>query len=228
MKKYSITIRVHEEYDELGLVVDRDCDYFEPGVDGVVCAHDILEHTVNPHHHGIIDELMALGAVIAGRIENGYCNKHGRSLDLRDISSDIYSLSYNMICDGEDDDFCPESCNSRLNDSELMADIRKMVKDGLVEAIETAHDSEGTELYKYLYETFDIDNIVGWICKGYQKFKRRFGHIAGHNYVRLFNQITKVCDNFLSIQQEYDTTTLYVDFTNCRAFIRQDYEEYDY
>lgn len=214
MKKYSITIQEHQEYGGLGIVVDTGRGYFEPGIDGLVVAHDILEHTVKPHSCGYTDELMAIGGYIAGRVEN--CYNSGR---LDDVSSDIQSLFTAALNeDGEDNPFNEiEKCNSYLQDEYTMNELKKEVKEGIMQAYDewTDGEFEGWQIDQY-----DINSIVGWICKGYQLFKKRFVNVGNYNY--LFDSIKKASNEFLSNVFEGQSATLYVDFTSGDAYIESE------
>jgi hypothetical protein len=221
MKKYSLTIKEHEEYGFLGIVVDTGRDYFEPGVDGLLAAHDILEHTVKPHSCGFTDELMALGGYIAGRVETGYISRNYRSDSIDNISSDIQSLFTSALNeDGDDNVFKTiEKCNSYLKDSYIMGKLKSNVRDGIIEALDEWVDGGyiGDRI-----DDYDMDSIIGWICKGYQLFKKRFSGIP--DYCWLFTSIRTSVDNFLKYGIEGQSATLYVDFTSGRVFIEEEYE----
>jgi hypothetical protein len=216
MKKYSLVIKEHEEYGGLGIVVDTGRNYFEPGLDGLIVAHDILEHTIKPHSCGFTDELQALGGYIAGRVECAYTSRY-RASSIDDVSTDIQSLlTATLNEDGNNNSFTSiEKCNSYLQDQWIMDNLKKNVKEGIIEALDEWSDGEygEEELADY-----DIDSIVGWICRGYQMFKKRFSNVT--DYGHLFTSIRKVADNFLSDGIEGQTATLCVDFSSCNVFIK--------
>lgn len=220
MKKYSITIQEHQEFGVLGLVVDTGRGYFEPGIDGLVVAHDILEHTTKPHSCGYTDELMAIGGYIAGRVENCYNSSGYRVARLDDVSGDIQSLlSATLSENGEDNAFSEiEKCNSYLQDEYIMNELKKEVKEGIIKALDDWSDGEYGEEDA---EKYDIDSIVGWICVGYQQFKKRFVNVGNYNY--LFDSIKKESDAFLSNGFEGQSATLYVDFTSCNVYIKEEW-----
>jgi hypothetical protein len=194
MKKYSLVIKEHEEYGGLGIVVDTGRNYFEPGLDGLVVAHDILEHTIKPHSCGYIDELMAIGGYIAGRVEVGYNARGYRSASIDDVSSDIQSLVTAALNAGDDTVFTSiDKCKSYLQDQWIMDKLRKNVKEGIIKAFDEWSDGEYGE--KELAD-YDIDSIVGWICKGYQLFKKRFYNM--YSYDHLFTSIRKAADKFIA------------------------------
>jgi len=224
MKKYSITIQEHEEYGGLGIVVDTGRNYFEPGLEGLVVAHDILEHTIKPHSCGYIDELMAIGGYIAGRVACGYSLRGYRFASIDDVSDDIQSLVNAALNEDGDDNVLTkiDKCNSYLQDEWIMDKLRKNVKEGIIEALDEWSDGEYGE--KELAD-YDIDSIVGWICKGYQLFKKRFSNM--YSYDHLFTSIRKAADNFLSDAIEGQTATLCVDFSSCNVYIKGE-DDWDY
>jgi hypothetical protein len=228
MKKYSVTLREHEEYGEIGLVVDTQRDYFEPAISGLQCAHDIIEHTVKPHYDGYIDELMALGGVIAGRITYGWSFKYG-TINLDDIKSDISSLAtsaYHGQCD-----FVNDECNNTLKDKDFVQSIRNMVCDGLIEAMGEYNDDylnpvmNESDFQRLVEEKYNVNRIVAWICKGYQAYKKRFANIQEYTIQHIFSEIQRVCDNFIKNGIEYQRATLCVDFTSGKVYLQEEYED---
>lgn len=222
MKSYSIAIREHEEYGENGIVIlSNHRDYFEPAITGMTLAHDILEHTVTPHVHGYTDELMALGGVIAGRIEGGWSSKYA-PFYIDNLETDIYMLVQSCLMNG--DVFTPKINNSKLLNDELMQSIREFVEKGVKIGV---HDHfEGEVSDKFIDDNFDIDSIIGWICKGYQKHKKRFAKMKSHDYVHLFDKISEVCDKFIDDEDsQYYDHKLCIDYTNCRVWIETEYDE---
>jgi hypothetical protein len=224
MKTYHLTIKEHEEYGGLGIVVDTGRNYFEPGLEGLVVAHDILEHTVTPHQCGYTDELMAIGGYIAGRVECAYNSRGYRSASIDDVSTDIQSLLSAALNEGGDNnDFTKiDKCNSYLQDQWIMDKLRGNVKEGIIEALDEWSDGEygEEELVDY-----DIDSIVGWICKGYQAFNRRFSYtLRTYGYWSLFDSIRKESDQFLDNAFEGQTAVLHVDFSSGLVYIKGDEE----
>lgn len=230
MKKYSIQLRMHEEYGEIGIVIDTHRDYFDPATSGLQCAHDILEHTITPHCDGYIDELMALGAIIAGRIAYGWSSKY-RQTTLDDIKSDINALATSAYY--EQCTFVNDECNNTLKDKDLVQSIRNMVRDGLVEAMEEYddnYDNYDNELSESDYrrmvkENYNVDRIVAWICKGYQAYKKRFANIQEHTIHYIFSEIERVCDEYIKNGEEYQKAILCVDFTSGKVYLQEEYED---
>jgi hypothetical protein len=213
MVKFNLRIEKNEEYGGFGIVFNTSRDYFEPALDGDVLAHDILEHPVTPHSNGYIDELMAIGGYLAGRVESGWMSKYGRRSNLDDLHSDIVSLATAAL--HADDDICPEVCNSYLQDGELMESIRSNIYKGLLEAVNDFEDGEHTYLpAKYNY---DLESIEGWICKGYQLYKKRFSSNLYDTSTYLFDKIAEVCDKFLKQGEEGQTAELIINFSSLNA-----------
>lgn len=220
MKKYKITIEEHQEYGGLGLVVDTGRDYFEPAMDGLVVAHDILEHPVRPHKCGYTDELMAIGGFIAGRVEMGYNSRGYREASIDDVKQDIHSL-FTSALNEEGSDNNPftniDKCKSSI-DFYTMSQLKDKVKEGILNAVAEYTDCE---FEGWHIDCYDIDSIVGWICKGYNLFNKRFNNA---NICDLFANIRSTCDRFLNDSEKDDgfKATLYVEFSSGIVYIKDD------
>ena len=226
MVKFHLAIAEHQEFGENGIIVkSQSRDYFEPALAGFTLAHDILEHTVNPHCDGYVDELMALGGLIAGRIEYGWASPYGRRITLKDISSDIYSLATASLNAMEYNSFNVEKCNSYIQDKDLMAEIKTNIRQGLLEAINEYQDEEYNDIPENY--NFDINSMAGHIAKGYQLFRKRFSHL-GYNFIDLFNDIAKQADKFMKGAEVGQEAILTVDFKNSRVNLEEIYEYDDF
>jgi hypothetical protein len=224
MKKYSLTIKEHEEYGELGIVVDTGRNYFEPGVDGLVVAHDILEHTIKPHYCGYTDELMSVGGYIAGRVACTYNSSGHRSASIDDVRSVIQSLLTAALNEEGDDNALANvnKCNSYLQDQWIMDKLKKEVKDGIIAAMSEWTDGE---YEAWRIDQYDVNSIVGWICKGHQAFNKRFSYtLRTYGYGDLFDSIREESDRFLKNAYEGQTATLHVDFSSGLVYISEDDE----
>lgn len=227
MKSYKVKVREHEEYGGLGLVIDTGRDYFEPALSGLICAHDILEHPATPHPNGYVDELMALGGVIAGRINSGWRNKYGRLISFTDIRSDVSSL---IIAD-------LHSCSSEMQhipaikryiqNSDFMSYLREEVREGIKEGVADFFcDWEKYEEIK-TRKLYNLSYITAWIVTGYRAWKRRFEQYGDYSIaVTLFDSIAKQCDWFIKTGEEYDEGVLHVDFESATAWIERSEKEY--
>jgi hypothetical protein len=227
MPCYHLEIRENEEYGGNGIWFNSGRDYFQPATTGIQLAHDILEHPTTPDANGYMDELMALGAILAGRVDSGWRNKY-RQLNVEDLRSDICSLAISSLqCD---EPLTIESCKSYLQDSSTMQEIRSFVVKGLEEAIDEEPDNSYNSRVKIAYPDiyidllFDVNSIVGWICKGYQLFRERFyNHDIYNISTYLFNKITAASDNFLKHAELGETAKLYVNFTTMEVRLEEEY-----
>jgi len=207
MKIYELKVKEHEELGNIGLLVDVGRPYFSP-YDGSSVAHDIIEHPFKPHPDPVIDELMAVGAFVAGRAETGWCGKNYLPCTIRGISSDVCYLATNSDTRGESVRW--DGCKSYLKRTWLTEEIR----DAVVKGIKDAEYEVEEKL------DWDIDSTVSWIIKGYQAYKRRFKNLDNYNVANaLFNSIASCCDDLLKHAEEGETYSLHVDFQGYRAFI---------
>jgi hypothetical protein len=158
-----------------------------------------LEHPLRPHVCGYTDELMALGAVVAGRFGQ-WQNQYGRTLGRQDVESDIRDLAVASLseCVG----FTTSACRNHLSDKALAAEMRVMVETGLKEALEQC-DSGWDE------NPFDVDSIVGHMTRGYQIFRRRFPQPWRH-FIPLFDNIVEQCDEWLKYAGPWERARLTV------------------
>jgi hypothetical protein len=222
MKTYRLQIREHFEFGGNGIVFVGGLngrDYFEPGLSGEQIAHDVLEHPATAHPNGIIDELLALGGFLAGRIQHGYMNRGGRQLSIDDLQSDIASLARHCLISSEP--FCAKPCRGFLRDSGMMGSIRKSVMGGLQEAWDEYTDESNVAVRgeKKIEDLFDVDSTVGWTCKGVQMFRKRFSSVSIFDLSDyLFPAIAKECDKWLMGDvQVGDEAKLIVDISAMRA-----------
>jgi len=232
MTTYRLEVKEHFETGSLGISFVGGLngrDYFEPGLTGEQIAHDILEHPAAPHPNGIIDELLALGGFLAGRIEHGYMNRGGRRLSAGDLRSDLAYMARHCLTNSEP--FCFRPCRSFLRDSEMMAEIEKSVRGGLKEAWEEYLDQShgyADNYKKEIDDLFDVQSTVGWICKGVQLFRKRFSSVSLFDISDyLFPTIAKECDRWLMDDAQVgDQAKLFVDISGMRAELVVDRDMY--
>ena len=185
------------DWGELGIKIKgNNRDYFDPASNGVVLAHDLLEHTTKPHWNGFADELMALGAIVAGRIKTGWCNNvFGISLTTDDLAVDVFRVIESC------EDLPP--CSSTIRDTDDLDAMKKAILMGIEEAKEQD------------YIIPDKDSILGWMCKGHQIFRSRFSHLDLYTVTNdLFDQIAIKADNWLDDAVEGSEAILHLDLTN--------------
>jgi hypothetical protein len=219
MPRFDLKIKEDTEYGTLGIIFNSGRKYFRPST-GLTLAHDILEHTITPHPFGCIDELLAIGSVLAGRIEHGWCHGGYKRIDTEWLSGDIYSLAQGAMLNEES--LTPKACKSYLQDSGLMHEIKAFVRKGLIQHLMEEEDDvikhkTSPELY------YDIDSIVGWICKGYQLFRKRFPKNRYDISTYLFDKIKDVGDNWLKYAEEGQRAKLYVNFTTFDVRLEEEF-----
>jgi hypothetical protein len=214
--KYHLSIAEHPEFGGYGIVVKGQRSYFEPAMEGLQLAHDLLEHTVTPHTCGFTDELMALGAIMAGRVDR-HRNSSGRGVNHEDIQSDVMSLARSSLW--TEGGFDVGLCHSRLTDRALMASLTEIVRQGLLEAVNEYEGAAHSHLPgKY---DFDIGSIVGHMVRGYQQFRKRFPDLC--LFDSLFHDITREANAWLATADPDETATLTVVLSTRQV----DLERYD-
>ena len=221
MTQYKLRIEEHLEYGDNGIVIERnDRDYFEPATMGLVIAHDLLEHPVKPHDDGFVDELMALGAVMAGRMDR-YENSYGRVTNEDDVISDVQALARASLAEfGKFD--VPVSTN-RVNDSAVMEAMRRCVRKGLLNAVNEHEDTEHQH-FPSNYR-FDLDSMVGHMARGYQLFRQRFPSYWG-DFADLFAEITRCCDGWLKDADVGHEAILSVNIKRKQVALESEYETF--
>lgn len=193
--KYHLRIEEHEEYKWLGgaIITPNRRDYHDPAISGLTLAHDIIEHTVIPHQDPFIDELMALGGLVAGRGSNGLF-PNGLAGIIRDL------LAYDPDAFMENSQY-PN--NKKLKDPELYHSIIKAVEEVNGDIDEEDHIPFNQQL------------VTSWICEGYQRFKNRFRRydlydVSNH----MFDTIAKKVDDWLKYAELGDEADLFVRFSD--------------
>lgn len=210
MKALKLEIQEHPEYGGNGIaILNNGRTYHEPCYSGFLVAHDILEHTTAPHENGYIDELMAFGGIIAGRIANGWSNDYGRCVDFSDIVSDIQILVNASL--RENNGFDVPKCGNFLSNQPMMGEIRAAVEAGVIQAVKEFTDGKHTS------EHYSIDqpSIVGWIAKGSQLFCKRFPDT--YSAVYLFRLIAKECDQWLKTAELGETAMFHISLSDLTA-----------
>ena len=217
--KYLVEVREHPEYGEKGLIIKGiGRDYFEP-LNGQTIAHDIIEHPVKAHPNCYVDEYLALGGTIAGRIENAYFTGY-RYMNFDDIASDIIQLAVGHFCsDGYIDLVLP--CSFRLRDDGLEEQIRHSIRKGL-----SSVSDEIGEDYTFTEET--VKYITAWICKGYGLFKKRYQGLQLYDISNhLFDQIKEKSDRFLKYAEVGCQANLYIVFNRYTCRLEEIYHDDD-
>lgn len=200
-----------EEYGGLGVVANTNRPYFDP-FDGLVVAHDIIEHTVKPFPSATIDEFLAIGGMIAGRLENGWFNpRSGRRFNYENVVAEVSRIATDCINNG--DSFCEIACRVHLKNKKIEEQIGEAVRAGIKEA---EYETE---------ESLDCnaESVIAWICRGHQAYRKRFERldncsIANH----LFDSITTCCNQLIEREVEGHVDFLHVDFSGYNCFLRSE------
>jgi hypothetical protein len=212
--KYLLEVKENPEYGGNGLIIKNiGRAHFEP-LNGQVIAHDIIEHPVKAHPNCYVDEFMALGAIVGGRIENGYFTGY-RYMGFGDIEAEVTQLAVSHFHSGYMDLVLP--CNFRLrsDDLEITDQIRSAVRKGL-----SSVSNEIGERYDFTDQT--VSYITGWICKGYSLFKKRFQGLQIYDICNhLFDTIKEECDFFLKSAEIGDQAILNVTFSRYHCELEQ-------
>lgn len=225
MKTYDLVIAEHEEFGGLGVAIQGELngrDYFEPATNGVQFAHDLIEHAVTPHNCGYVDELIALGGIIAGRVENGGLDLRNQYMQVGDLEHDMYGL---VSYDRDKNLLNVPPCKSYLQDEDLMSEIEQFIRKGILSALKDNgdFDDNSAELAQEI-ANYDIQSLVGWVVKGYQVWKKRFNNVDQYAVsVTIFGEIAALVDNFMSESWEGQTAKLSVEFTTGRVYLESEF-----
>jgi hypothetical protein len=146
MNTYKLTRHANNTFS-----VDTGRDYFEPISEYYfLAAHDIIEHTQEPHPDNTVDELMAIGAMIGGRSSyNG--SSFMRSEHIKMIGHHMYKIISKLgplskVCDH---DYTSEA---------LFDEVYSSIDTGL-----SGHQIQ-----------YNVASIANWIFHGQKLFLERF------------------------------------------------------
>lgn len=182
-------------------------------------AHDVLEHVLPGDHTPIEDELMALGAVLALRIENDALTRY------RSHADQLAILVANVIQDVERYDLpLPRRCPSRGLGEEY-AWAEDLISQGATKGIEIARkemDYDKTFEEEEAAVFADIPalraNIVGYLRKGYRKAVRRYANRDLYTVGQvLFKRLNEASEKLVSSEmlEVGDRVRVLVDVRRC-------------
>ena len=222
IQTYNLRIEEHPEYGDNGIKWDAEGrDYFEPAIGGTQLAHDILEHPVNPHSNGLIDEFMALGALVYIRMETGYRSNRGaysRGIEDSDVYSDIANLLQ------YDDYGIPSPGRKVPHGFDLKDYFLELVDQGIKEFYgEIAYGGDKIERLPSHYK----NSIANYMAIGYRLAQKRFP--CKWDAKRLFTAIEDAANTFLSDYKEMEGTeaVLTVNYKTGQVWIKEDFGDYD-
>lgn len=188
--KYKLKICQNEQNIGAIITSPRSREYHDP-VLGLGIAHDIIEHPTKSHPDPYIDELMAIGGTIAGRLRNTYTR------NWYNIQSEIAGLIYQNPESFTYNTLYPNKAT--LKNKDIVELINKSVSIAIVNAIPTGN--------------VDAALIESWICEGFSRFNKRFNSYSVYDITNsVFNLIRYEVDKWVKYSEEGDTADLFVDF----------------
>jgi hypothetical protein len=198
--RYRLQVQHNEEFGYDGAIIispkTKVRNYHDP-VMGLGIAHDIIEHPALIHEDPYIDELMALGAMLAGRGENSLYEEYALLRD--EVENLLRSYPYSLIAGSA------YQKNKRIQDHDLVNNrITQSVKDAIYNA-ELDEDDSPLEV--------DENLIISWIGEGYTRYKKRFGHLDLYNISNhVFDSIKEKVDGWVKNSDIGYEAVLIVEF----------------
>lgn len=167
---------------------------------GMGVAHDILEHF--PGDNGGIEcELMALGACVLIRIEEGYW-QNSSSKPAEILSGDIPGLLSHHFY--EEFNIRSSGCTKKLTNDWAEAIIQETIQIGL------KHSKEEFAGDFIENNSLTANNFVGWMRRGYRKASRRWQYIEGYHLCSTFQEIERQIDKVLDKEQLFENQKVIV------------------
>ena len=183
--RYRLKVQHHEEFGDDGAIIispkTKVRNYHDP-VTGLGIAHDIIEHPTKIHEDPYIDELMALGAMLAGRGENSLYDEY--ALLRYEVERLLESYPYSLMVGSA------YQKNKRIKDHDVVNRITQSVKNAI----------DLRFLQDELDSPLEVDEnlIISWICEGYTRYKKRFGHLDLYDISNhVFDTIKEKVDEWL-------------------------------
>lgn len=197
-----------QEHSELGfdgwLLVGAPATYYP--LTGMGVAHDLLEHKADDNG-SVEDELLALGGALWVRGEGGYW------------------VSYTLSLHTPGENLVPDLCMlatqfggiEGIQDPGRTTKLEAHVEKWIDEAIEGAREElvgeydelDEKDVSKYL------DNVRGWIRKGYRRTKKRYSAHSAGELAYLFHTIEKEADHLLKVASDYEQLVIRLDLRRC-------------
>jgi len=214
MKKVNLNYVRCENSGEYGLLIDGMCSHkVYAAMDGVLAAHDILEH-INPVQNigNIDDELEALAVTwwIRGVLNDLHRDSRGSAhspyehlaFDISHLAEYIGSGGANIpkliktqVCD-YDDDF-----------KAILSIARKNIRQTILDDIHSDTFRCASEVNRY------FDAVIHYLRRGYRKAKQRYKKLGQIGTNRLFWQLADQIDNDLGYLDVGDRLTVFYSLT---------------
>jgi len=209
--KTFLVVAENQELGYNGILTQDSPDHFEPGT-GLTLAHDILEHVAS-HPDPYVDEFMALGAMVAVRVEQGY-RYSSRYLKMEDLANEVYTLVQSMYWQGE----TLTEPTTLPQGHDLWQEVLSHTEEGINNFLEE-EDDENIIIPENLAE-----NITAWVIEGYENCLQHYG---GHNLYgicHLFKDIAEQCDKWLKYAEIGDRAILTMDLESGKVILEEYWE----
>ncbi len=157
-------------------------------------AHDVLEHFGSTQLSPVEDELVALGALLALRIENGVFNS--RLSDVDQLAAVVASTLTDIDRDDLDP---PRPCATRPL-SDLFDCAEEVIQAASTKALEMARrELEDYSNTPFTHDAVELrETVVGYLRRGYRKAMKRFEdcdlYTVGHS---LFQRLNKASEELV-------------------------------
>jgi hypothetical protein len=224
--KYLLIYEENEEFGGMGLRIDGstlNSSEYNMATDGLLIAHDILEHSKIKDIGPIGDELKALGAIMYVRGQFGELRKGPQMHSIEtNLASDITRMARDWFYSPHFD--CPipnaKTCDYLESFEEAINISRE----------ELPGEMEGDETFKRADIEPYFKATLSFMIKGYQNAVKRFSHINDSYHInRLFWNIAESVDVLLKhAEYEGQQFILHINMTKNRVMWEEYYPEEDY
>jgi hypothetical protein len=188
--KFEFDFVMNENHGDTGWKLRRPNSRFEAFRSNL--AHDILEHFPNGDA-GVEDELMAFGAIIGGRGDAGEFSQMGAYRSPGKVIADELIYMYHKDAGGE---LVKEPKGFRMGGW-----VEKEIREAIIEAykpIDSSNDSYADEMETLANTVWDSSeqkrHIMGWIWRGYLRWKRRFKNADAFDFTSAYKRMNEAID----------------------------------
>lgn len=234
MKSLKINVIKDENFTgEVGLVladIPYDPDQFMITHEGLLIAHDILEHVDGLENIGTVaDETQAFGGVYFVRGFNGYIRNGVSGFSIEEaLSRDIVGFYEQEPADLSDISEIPDEIQKLAdvaNDYEYVDEIFDSIAEFANRSAKYFNEDD-LEHKPFSFETF-LEYSRVWFKAGFVKAWERYKG----DYVKAFNTFRLVEDavnNFVMVNELFEGTQLILSYDSKRAKVRYAENYFDY
>ena len=221
MKTYILEYKEDQEMGGMGFYIHgatMNGDEYNMATDGLLVAHDILEHQRIKDIGSIGDELKAMGAIWYVRAQFGdFKNRHIEPA--KHLASEITRMARDYFYSPYIRCKVPVKREHWLH--EEFNYIIDMARDDLKHELDNPEEWNSPEVDKY------FATVMPLMIEGFQHAEKRFNRIGGAMAAnRLFHAIECACDNALGFAEyEGQRFKLHVDFLKGSAVWEECYDE---